>query len=109
MDTIDRASRIADLLERQPLAGVVAFSWLALVVVFFLLIREYRAHRATLREVLTLTAAITQRWEAQLLEQAAHGRTMREVKGIAGKVERVLRSRAEVRQPVGVPNPEDPT
>lgn len=109
MDPVQRAAQISELLERQPLAGVVAFSWLALVVVFLLYIRENRAHQATLREIVTLTATITKRWEAQLLEQASHGRTMREVKGIVGKVDRALRAKAEVRQPIPVPSTEDPT
>jgi len=63
---MEQANGITDLLARQPLAGFLALTILALVAMFFLLLREVRAHNATLREVVALTSAISKQWDSQL-------------------------------------------
>lgn len=66
MGAIEQANSLTDLLVRAPLAGFLALTLLALVVLFWLLIREKNAHQATVREVVALTAAISAQWEKQL-------------------------------------------
>lgn len=74
LSTVEQAGGLADLLERQPLAAFLALTLIALVALFFLLLREMRAHTATLREVVGLTAAISKQWDSQLklLERVAY-------------------------------------
>jgi len=48
------------------LAGFLALTLLALAMLFVLLLREKAAHQATLREVVTLTTAISAQWTRQL-------------------------------------------
>lgn len=64
--TIEQANGLTDLLARQPLAGFLALTLLAVVALFLLLLREKSAHQATLREVVTLTKAISDQWNRQL-------------------------------------------
>lgn len=66
MGAIEQANSLTDLLVRAPLAGFLALTLLALVMLFWLLIREKNAHQATVREVVALTAAISAQWEKQL-------------------------------------------
>jgi hypothetical protein len=63
---IEQANGISDLLQRQPLAGFLALTLVALAMLFVLLLREKAAHQATLREVVTLTSAISAQWTRQL-------------------------------------------
>lgn len=60
--TISRAQTLADLLERQPLAGFLALTLIALVVVAGLLLFEYRSHQKTLREVVALMTTFGSSW-----------------------------------------------
>ena len=64
--SLEQANGLTDLLVRQPLAGFLALTLLAVVTLFFLLLREVRAHNTTLREVVALTAAISKQWDSQL-------------------------------------------
>lgn len=66
MNTVEHANGLTDLLARQPLAGFLALTLIALAAMFFLLLREVRAHNATLREVVALTSAISKQWDSQL-------------------------------------------
>lgn len=63
---LDQANGITDLLERAPLAGFLAMTIIAIIALFWLLLREVKAHNATLREVLPLLTAIEKQWEGQL-------------------------------------------
>ena len=63
---LDEAEKMAALLERAPLAGFLALTLVALVVLFWLLMREKNAHQTTIREVVELTTAISGQWERQL-------------------------------------------
>lgn len=69
MNTIEQANGITDLLERAPLAGFLALTLIALFALFVLLMREKGSHHSTLREVVTLTTAISSQWERQLEQQ----------------------------------------
>lgn len=60
--TLTQAQGLADFLERQPLAGFLALTLLALIAVFALFMLEKRAHQRTLREVVTLTTTFAERW-----------------------------------------------
>lgn len=64
--TLEQANGLTDLLQRAPLAGFLALTILALMVLFILLMREKNAHHSTLREVVTLMSAISAQWEEQL-------------------------------------------
>lgn len=64
--TLEQANGLADLLSREPLAGFLALTLLAVFALFVLLLREKAAHQATLREVVTLTSAISAQWTRQL-------------------------------------------
>lgn len=66
---LDQANGISDLLSREPLAGFLALTLIALVSLFFLLLREKNAHQKTVREVVTLTTALSAQWERQLVVQ----------------------------------------
>lgn len=66
MGAIDQANSLTDLLVRAPLAGFLALTLIALVALFWMLIREKNAHQSTVREVVALTAAISAQWEKQL-------------------------------------------
>ncbi|MCC6178800.1 MAG: hypothetical protein WAZ94_15310 [Phycisphaerales bacterium] len=63
---LEEAEKIAALLERAPLAGFLALTIVAVVVLFWLLLREKNAHQTTIREVVELTSAISGQWERQL-------------------------------------------
>jgi len=63
---LDDAEKIAAMLERAPLSGFLALTLVALVVLFWLLMREKNAHQTTIREVVELTTAISGQWERQL-------------------------------------------
>lgn len=65
-NALEQANGITDLLERAPLAGFLSLTVLAIVVLFWLLLREVKAHNATLREVLPLLTAISAQWKQQL-------------------------------------------
>lgn len=72
--TLSQAQGLADFLERQPLAGFLALTLLALIAVFALFMFEKRAHQKTLREVVTLMTTFAERWnthqelEARMIE-----------------------------------------
>jgi hypothetical protein len=66
MSTVEQANGLTDLLVRQPLAGFLALTLIALAAMFLLLLREVRAHNATLREVVALTSAISKQWDSQI-------------------------------------------
>lgn len=66
MGALDQANSITDLLVRAPLAGFLALTLIALVALFVLLQREKNRHLETVREVVSLTAAISAQWDRQL-------------------------------------------
>ena len=69
--TLDQAQGLTNLLEKQPLAGFLALTILALIVIFTLYVREKSSHQRTLREVLPLMTTFTAQWNRhQDLEQA---------------------------------------
>ncbi len=77
--TLEQANGITDLLERAPLAGFLALTLLALLALFVLLMREKAAHHSTLREVVTLTSAISSQWEKQLGQQETVNTALRRI------------------------------
>lgn len=64
--TQGRAQWLADFLERQPLAGFLALTILALLGVFVLLMLEMRGHRKTLGGVVELTTTFAKQWDRHL-------------------------------------------
>lgn len=68
--TLDQAQTLANLLEKQPLAGFLGLCIVALVTLFGLLLWEKRSHQKTLREVVALTTTFAHQWDRHLdLEQ----------------------------------------
>lgn len=64
--TQGRAEWLANFLEKQPLAGFLALTILALIIMFVLYVRSERAHQATLREMLPLLTTFSGQWNAHL-------------------------------------------
>jgi len=64
--TQGRAQWLANFLEKQPLAGFLALTILALIVLFILYVREKGAHQTTLREMLPLMTTFSGQWNRHL-------------------------------------------
>lgn len=90
--TQGRAQWLADFLERQPLAGFLALTILALLFVAGLFLLEKRAHQKTLREMLPLLTTFSGQWNRHLELQER----------MADRLDLKLAPQKSV------PNPEDP-
>jgi hypothetical protein len=66
---LDQANGLTDLLQRAPLAGFLALTLLVVVVLFTMLMREKSAHQDTIREVVKLTATMSEQWNNSLALQ----------------------------------------
>lgn len=64
--SFEEIGALSALLERAPLAGFLALTLAAVMVLFLLLMREKNAHQETIREVVALTSAISDQWRRQL-------------------------------------------
>lgn len=94
--TISRVQTLADLLERQPLAGFLALTIFALVIVAGLFIREKSQHQKTLREVVALMTTFANKWDRH--------QDLEEDMVVALSFSRVRPARAEVvPEPVPLP------
>lgn len=93
---MNQANELTDLLLRAPLAGFLAITIVALVAMFGLLIREKNAHQATVREVVTLTTALSAQWERQLAVQDRLSTVLEQ-----------MMARAQRRQSQDVPKPQE--
>ena len=91
--TIQNASSLAELLEQKPLAGFLALSIIAIVVLFGLLVWSWRSNGSTLREVVTLMTNFSNGWNKHLeLEERMVELDEKRLAKETGELERRIRA-----------------